>query len=389
VDNGQINRAVGQIGSGGDTFRCVEDRSVNQTGRLRNQCIAMTRFETDTLRGLAIIAVLFHHAVLWAWRPLEQYASESSTVFVVAAQFAALVEPIRMPLFTILSAWIYAGRPVSTDKALAFIRAKARRLLLPLVFVSTVVYVELYFFEPVSPRLKGRGPEELWKFWFEHFGHLWFVQALFTIFLMVVVVESLGWMRSVRAWVIWLLVLTFLPYVFPSTSVWSLSKTAELAVFFCFGVGLRRFSDGTIRPGATKLAWAVFCAAMVANGIGVIGHVDVPLPRLMDVLAGTTGAICLISLKLKSWPLAWIGSFSYTIYLYQGTGFHVHRFFDELLGLGSLGQAIWLALMLSLAIAIPIGIHVLVRHVPIIRTPVLGLKPLSIPWRSTSVAKGM
>jgi fucose 4-O-acetylase-like acetyltransferase len=349
----------------------------------------MTRLETDTLRGLAMMAVLFHHAVLWAWRPLERYASDSGAVFVVAAQLADLVEPIRMPLFTILSAWIYAGRPVSAENALAFISAKARRLLLPLVFVSTVVYIELSLFEPASTRLKGRGPEELWKFWFEHFGHLWFIQALFTIFLVVVVVETLGWMRSVRAWVIWLVFLTFVPYVFPSTSIWSLSKTAGLAVFFCFGVGLRRFADGATPPGAIKLAWALFCAAMVANGIGVVADIDVPLPRLIDVLAGTTGAICLMSLKLKSRTLAWIGSFSYTIYLYQGTGFHAHRFFDELLSLGSLGQATWLVLMLSLAVLVPIGIHLTVKPVPIIRTPVLGLRPLPVTRRSTSGARGV
>jgi hypothetical protein len=94
---------------------------------------------------------------------------------------------IRMPLFTILSGIVYAAHPVISGKIAPFIRGKAMRLLLPLVFVGI----------PFAIMQKVRPGASVDKGWIDvllvpvvRFAHYWFVQALFLIFLWVVVLES-------------------------------------------------------------------------------------------------------------------------------------------------------------------------------------------------------
>ena len=339
----------------------------------------INRLETDTLRGLAMLAVLFHHAVLWSWGPLELYPEANRQFFRLAESLSTLLQPVRMPLFTILSAWIYSGRPVTATTVKPFIAAKIRRILLPLIFASTVSYFLEYWLDPDLPKIFGveRGPAEFWKFWFVYFGHLWFLQALFTIFILMVVIDRLEWMNSIRSWGIWLAVLTVLPEVTPNTTVWSLGKTAELAVFFFFGVGLRRFANELGRPGTTRVAWAIFSFALTYCAVAQFGISELPALRLPEVLAGTTGAMCLMSIKLRVPLLALLGGYSFTIYLYQNLGLYLHLFYDGLLGRGVGGQVLWMSLSIALAVAVPIILHKVAKDVPTVRTFMLGLRPVT------------
>ncbi len=333
--------------------------------------------EIDTLRGLAVLAVIWGHAVMFMGAALTDAGEESSLVHSFAGQVATFFAPLRMPLFTILSGWVYALRPASTATAVLFMQKKIRRLLIPLVFVSSIQFFIYYYADGTTPVLEPGGgislePHEFWKIWFFHYGHLWFLQALFLIFLAILVVDSMHWMNTLKQWLGWLALLVILPRLFSGSDLWSLNKMVNLAVFFFFGVGLLRFKNQLLQPEVIKAAWVLLSAAMTLYLVQEFGSIGIPRPRAMMVVAGAFGSLCLLSLKLRLPAIAWIGSYSYTIYLYQRLAFELHRLFDGLLSHGIMAQVLWFTLGLLAVVSLPIALDYLIRRIPFLRTLVLG-----------------
>lgn len=350
------------------------------TAILNSPKARFSRLEVDTLRGLALIAVVWHHAVLWLMGALEADNLNTTVMHTTVDGLAQFLEPLRMPLFTILSGWVYALKPVNAQNTRPFVHGKLRRIIFPLIFLSTLQYFQLYFFHDALPVLSFRGqawdvfPDEFWILWFFHFGHLWFLQAIFTIFIVMMLIDRYGWMANVKHWIIWLLLFSILPYVIRGNSFWSADKTISLAVYFFFGVGLYRFWSVMCSPLAIKVARVVFIVSMFVLMLWKLDMVQLSRlgARPFLILAGTCGALFLLSLRLKLAWLAWLGSYSYTVYLYHGLAFEMHLFFDDLLYWGVVGRFFWFGMILLMGLLIPVVIDRLIRSVPIIRTPVLG-----------------
>src|SRR5262245_17419808 len=87
----------------------------------------------QTLRGVAcILLVAFHTVGNHPWTGLH-VDDDSGYRF-----FANLFQFIRMPLFTFLSGFVYAYRPVLPGGAAELARRKLIRLALPLLCVTTL-----------------------------------------------------------------------------------------------------------------------------------------------------------------------------------------------------------------------------------------------------------
>lgn len=341
-----------------------------------------SRIEIDTLRGLALVAVVWHHAVIWLGDAIVLMGQSQTVFHVIVESIATTLEPLRMPLFTILSGWVYALKPASLDVARPFVTGKVRRILIPLFFLSTVQYFQAYWLRDEIPVLRYQGgipiePEGFWMFWFFHFGHLWFLQALFSLFMVMLIIDGLGWMRSIRSWLFWLALMVLLPYLWSGRTFWSLNKMIPLAVFFFFGVGLYRFRDYLFRPEWRPWAWLIFLLAMMVHALRESGWVDLNHREVRPflVLAGTVGAYCLLNLRLKASWLARLGVYSYAVYLYHGLAFETHQWFDDLVLGGIPGRVVWFALLLVAGLGIPILIDRIFAQVRWVRTPVLGRSP--------------
>ncbi len=213
-----------------------------------------SRLEVDSLRGLALIAVVWHHASLVMGNQLVKLELYNDQVRQIVTGLSALIAPLRMPLFTILSGLVYAMKPVADWRIGQFVQGKVRRIMIPLFFVSTLKYFQILFLDGQLPTLKYLGESfsvpvnEFWVTWFYHFGHLWFLQALLLIFLVVMLIEAAGLMRTFRSWLIWLMISFTLPYVLSGSSLWSTHNALRLSVFFVFGIGLLRFHEQILSP---------------------------------------------------------------------------------------------------------------------------------------------
>src|SRR3569833_297723 len=93
-------------------------------------CMLLPResLRVETLRGLACMLIVAFH-VIGSHTASGLHVSEDSPY----RYFANLFMHLRMPLFTFLSGFVYAYRPVIRGQVRAFAAKKLLRLLLPLI----------------------------------------------------------------------------------------------------------------------------------------------------------------------------------------------------------------------------------------------------------------
>lgn len=329
----------------------------------------------ETLRGLAILAVVAHHASISLTGTLETVGLSPGLVRELAGSQSGLLQAIRMPLFTVLSGWVYALKPYSPDDGSAFWRGKIRRIVVPLFFAASVYY--FIALADVGQVTHSHGnsapvpPSRFFEVWFFYFGHLWFLHALLVIFALVAIIDGFGWMHSVKQWLMWVTAAALLPYIAKiSTPFWSLHKVDDLLVFFLVGVGINRFRHLWEKRAIVVAAWIGFVAAMATHVVWKLGGETFdPWPHF--VAAGSLAPICLLSLNLVFKPLVWIGGFSYAIYLYHGIGFRLLQPFDSYLG--SLpSRFVWFAGLMLFGILLPMVVDYIASQIPYFRTLVVG-----------------
>lgn len=201
-----------------------------------------------------------------------------------------------------------------------------------------------------------------------------FLQALLLIFLVVMLIEAAGLMRTLRSWLIWLVISFTLPYVLSGSSLWSTHNALRLSVFFVFGIGLLRFHEQILSPRNLIPMLIAFLTAMAIYILWKKNFFDATALEIRPafVIAGITGSVLLLKLRIKVALLAWLGAFSYTVYLYHGLGYEVYRLFPFDLGASFLESASWFVLVLLSGLLVPVVIHRTFEKVPYARLPILG-----------------
>lgn len=269
----------------------------------------------DSLRGVAILLMVAGH-VIGSSSDRGIGVSDDS----IWRYFYLGLEDVRMPLFAALSGYVYSVRPINTRGLLPkLLKGKARRLLVPLISVGTIFFLVQLL---VPGTNSNPQPDDLWKVYFFGFEHLWFVQATFLIFLMIGILDSLSILHSPRRW---LLALGLTTVLFIVVSIpgdydfFSATGAIRLAPFFLLGYGLRKF------PGiAGSKRILVTCCALfiVAYGFRMAAVLTDNAPsssamRLLEISVGMTAVTALLLLRglFKSKNLAWLGTYSFGIYL--------------------------------------------------------------------------
>jgi fucose 4-O-acetylase-like acetyltransferase len=100
------------------------------------------------------------------------------------------LEDLRMPLFTTISGVVYALRPVHELSGFpGLICGKVRRLLVPLHTVGAL----LFLMQRIAPGVNHR-PElgDVWRICLYQYEHLWFLEAIFLVFLVVGLLDANG-----------------------------------------------------------------------------------------------------------------------------------------------------------------------------------------------------
>ena len=186
----------------------------------------------DILKGLAIFMVVMGHVMAMGVRGID------------ATPLFKFIGQIHMPIFFFISGWL-AWRPKAPT-----LLPKARRLLVPMVAVSTL-WIYYYPFSGLQSPFDSTWAG-LWTATFKN-GY-WFTFVLFELFVLYVPVwHLLQRCRSlatslavvVASWAVVLAVYYFLPSEACDILSWSL--TAEFFAVFMAGVLASRYRDGFLR----------------------------------------------------------------------------------------------------------------------------------------------
>jgi peptidoglycan/LPS O-acetylase OafA/YrhL len=290
----------------------------------------------ESLRGLAIILVVIGHAIgISADRGLQ--AAPDSVWRIL---YLALVD-VRLPLFTMISGYVYALRPVSTQSGLgAMLKAKVRRVLVPLVTVGTLLFVMQMLVPGTNANPKPADYGRIFLFGFEH---LWFLQAIFVAFVIVGLLDAFGLLntpvRAIAAFVVSLAIFEFVP-VPRAYDYFSASGVVRLLPFFILGYIFARYP---MRSKRLRIALSVAIPVLIVTyGLryaAIFGAVSLNIhaDRAVSAAIGITAVLILFAAreKLRSRVLAWGGAFAFGIYLLHPFGTSGARIFMHGLGINS------------------------------------------------------
>jgi peptidoglycan/LPS O-acetylase OafA/YrhL len=268
----------------------------------------------ETLRGLACLLLVSFHTV---------GASAASGLHVRDdswyREFTNVFVHIRMPLFTFLSGLVYAYRPLRSGQALRFSARKVRRLGVPFVVASTVLY-SLHFamHHEVPP------PSRMWNVYVFPYWHMWFVQSLLVVFAALVVLESLGALSTFRRFmmVFTLSLVLFLYGPMEGQGILGLRNATYLLPFFLWGVGVHRYRDTLQTSQALIASVMCFIVTQGFHGYTVLTRALTPIDAVANrsawsLLIGMSAGLCALQLLPRVRLMERIGGSSYPIYLYH------------------------------------------------------------------------
>ncbi len=280
----------------------------------------------ETLKGLACILLVAYHVIGSNSNQGIRVPNDSYLRYINESLLY-----IRMPLFTFLSGFVYALRPVGVSVALSFLAKKARRLMVPMLVVGTIYIV-------VQSMVAGTNKSHslITLFSLLPVAHFWFVESLFVLFLVIVPLELSGVLKHRGGFAVVFLVACVL-YVLPfmPTPFLSMNGTVYLAPFFLTGVAIHRFSLDTL-PAASKYTVAA-CAFvfLVISQLNLNGILNMELGKqtAIGLAIGITICPTLYFFRFSNKWLGRIGYYSYSIYLFHVFGTAGARIILERLGM--------------------------------------------------------
>jgi glucan biosynthesis protein C len=321
----------------------------------------------ETLRGVAIVLLVAFHASL-QWAPSDGVPPEES----IYRHIANMFDYVRMPLFTVISGYVYSLRPVAPGHAGAFVKGKALRLLVPFVTIATWHYLMVSLMPGVN---RPRDIADIWRVYVFSWEHYWFIQSIFLVFITVTWIDLHSYMSKLRGWLGCMAVSVLLALVFPIWEVFSFDGFIYLLPYFILGCGLQRFPDVLSRPQVVVPAAIIFPIAIVLRHLIWIGAWDIPTDRraLLSITAGVCCMLVVFRYRRSNRLLAWFGGYAYGIYLMHFLGLPIG---ERLAGAcpGPINREVLFFGRFLFGLAIPIALEMIIIRFHILRVVMLGLK---------------
>jgi peptidoglycan/LPS O-acetylase OafA/YrhL len=320
----------------------------------------------ETLRGLAVLLMVLGHVIGNAADRGLRVEDDSAYRWVYYS-----FQDVRMPLFTVISGFVYAMRPVRLPSAGRFLRGKARRLLLPLFTVATLQFA-LQHVAAGTNRVDQWA--DLWKVYVYGFDQFWFLQALAQIFLTIVILDGFGLMATELAWLACLAAAGLASHYFPKSDLFSFWGYLYLLPYFLLGCGLQRFPEFLCRRPVLLtigLLLAGGLALQQAEWFGDLG-IDLEQTGWLALCVGLTGTALLFRFRQPMPWLATLGTYSFSIYLFHVFGTAGSRVVLSQLGLES--RPALIVAGLAAGVCLPIAAELVLKQNRVLRTAFLGLK---------------
>ncbi|QNL52039.1 acyltransferase [Olivibacter sp. SDN3] len=335
----------------------------------------------ETLRGIAIILMVAGHVIGNDQRSGLKVPEDSwFRYFYYSFQY------LRMPLFTVISGFVYAMKPIKeASSRKKFIDRKISRLLLPFFIAVTFLAV----FQLLIPGTNNQMPlNKLWQVYVFPYAQFWFVQGIFVVFILISFLDSFGAMKAFRGWLTVFLLSVLLFYSdIVQVTFFSLDKVPFLLMFFLLGLGMKRyyhylFSSQSLKYiGTGVFLIAVLCQQFVFFTPEQNTH---NIANLLTIVVGISGAFLLILTRFYYAPLAWIGNYAYEIFLYHSFGTAGCRILLRLLGVSNL--SVYFFFCLAVGIAFPIIFRLLCNRHPLLPSILFGERRKKVKKEEVSKA---
>lgn len=228
-------------------------------------------------------------------------------------------QDVRMPLFTVISGFVYAMRPVRLSSVGRFLRGKARRLLLPLVTVATLQFALQHVAQGTN---RVDQWTDFWKIYVYGFDQFWFLQALFSIFMTIVILDGLDLMATELAWFACLAAAGLASHFLPKSDLFSFWGYLYLLPYFLLGCGLWRFPEFLARRAVLPTLGVLLVGGLVVQQAEWFGDwgIDLDQTGWLALCVGLTGTTLLFRFRRPVLGLAALGAYSFPIYLYHVFG---------------------------------------------------------------------
>ncbi|MBI9116197.1 acyltransferase family protein [Sanguibacter suaedae] len=329
----------------------------------------------ESLRGIAIVLMVAGHVVGATPDRGLQVPDSSFWRFSYLA-----LEDLRMPLFAFISGFVYAYRPVGDAAGgRSLMRGKVRRLLVPMVTVGTVYFLVQLF----TPGTNSKpDPSDYWQIFFFGYEHLWFVQAIFLVFVTVGTLDLLGWNRTPARWAMTLAASTVVGIAVrlaESANLFSINGALRLLPFFILGYGVHRHARALSRHGSAVVGTCagvfVLSYALALSGILLSWESPPMVGRAIGTAVGMSGAMLLTTVRSHlAWtPLAYIGNFAFGIYLLHVFGAAGTRILLERIGVES--TLATFVLCLAAGIGLPLLFEKTLGRLSVVSWLFLGQRP--------------
>jgi len=335
-----------------------------------NAHIGAKDLRVETLRGLAIILVVFGHMIGQTSTGGMRVSDDS-----IFRYLYYTLEYVRLPLFTVISGWVYANKPVRLGQERSFLRGKSRRLLIPMFLFGTL----LFLFRMVVPGTNSK-PEinDLPRNLIFPYDVYWYLFSLFLIFIAITVLDSQPFFKKVRGWIATLLgAFLFLfvseNFLDPIPNVFAFKGAAYLFPFFLLGIGINRFNSILLNEHTVLGILLVFIAALILQQMAWFGYFPIQERHsALGLSVGISAALLLFRLRFTNKILSRIGYFAYGIFLF-------HVFFTGgsrilLQKLGVQNQVVILVIGVILAILLSIILELFIRRSQTLSILLLGLR---------------
>jgi glucan biosynthesis protein C len=318
----------------------------------------------ETLRGLAIFAVVVGHVI----------GDLSTTGLRVApgSIYRHLYDAttyLRMPMFFVISGFLYAHRPVMPGQFAEFARGKARLLLPPFLSVATLQYLLKAF----APGVNISAPvKDIWQIYVFGFDQFWFSQATITTFAVVLLAETIFPARSPARWPVYLTLAIVFDLLVPKVVFFSLNAFSMMLPFFFLGCFLYQPPARFQGPIAVSAAILMVLAALAVQQLIWFGRLTLGAKEqlVLQLCEGLSFAFLLFRFRWVGPRLAILGGFAYPIYLFHVFGTAGSRILSTRLGIEN--RPLLLLIGVACGLSLPIAIDLAFRRHALLRRVFLG-----------------
>lgn len=281
-------------------------------------------------------------------------------------QILSFLSPLRMPLFAMISGCVYAMRPVSRGSEIGFLTGKVRRILLPLLTVSTVFYAAQVAtgVEQITGAIS-----RLPSIYVYSYAIFWFLQAIFLIFVFMSFADRFLRARP-KATLLLIIILVPLEMYTSRIDFFSFWGFVFLLPYFLSGTLITRYPHKS--PSLRVLLVGLLLSATIHGWYIWFSLRGDLLAQFARFGMGLCGGLLIIKAGPTSPALKRIGAESFPIYL-----LHIFFVVGSRIGVSAAGGGAWLQFLAGLVCGLggPMLTAWIVRKSSIGTPLILGERP--------------